>query len=144
MDELKKNIMISEGYSEKLYRDTSERIGFEGKKGKVTIGWGYNIDDLGLPQDILMMLLDRCIMQSRMELSKNFSWTDGLDSVRRDVLVEMLFNMGLTTFSTFKMTLREVENGNYKLASEHMLDSIWAKQVGPRADRLASRMKNGG
>lgn len=144
MDELKKSIMQHEGFSDKLYRDSSERTGFEGKKGKVTIGWGYNIDDKGLPEDILMILLDREIMESRLELSKNLPWTDGLDSVRRDVLIEMLYNMGWDTFSRFKLTLSAVEDRDYSRAAEHMLDSLWAKQVGPRAIRLAKKMERGG
>jgi len=54
---LEKSIKIGEGFDKNLYRDTSDRLGFEGKKGKLTIGWGYNIDDKGLPLDICQMLL---------------------------------------------------------------------------------------
>lgn len=143
MSSLKSNIKISEGFSNRLYRDTSEKIGFDGKKGKLTIGWGYNIDDKGLPTDILEMLLDRTINEAMDELSNNFPWTDNLDSIRREVLIEMLFNLGLDTFKGFKGTLSAVENGNYKLASEHMLDSLWARQVGIRAKKLARKMETG-
>lgn len=143
MDDLKKHIMASEGKSLKLYRDTSERTGFEGKKGKLTIGWGYNIDDLGLPEDICMILLDRKIEEARSVLAAQLPWTDGLDSVRRDVLIDMLYNMGWPTFSAFKATLSAIERGEYEEASQHMLDSLWARQVGVRAKRLAETMKTG-
>lgn len=143
MSSLESNIKISEGFSKTLYRDTSDKIGFEGKKGKVTIGWGYNIDDKGLPIDILQMLLDRTIQEARNDLSEHFPWTNELDNVRREVLVEMMFNLGLSTFSAFKSTLSAVEKGDYKLASLHMLDSLWAKQVGERAKKLAFKMEFG-
>lgn len=140
---LENSIKIGEGFSNKIYRDTSERIGFENKKGKVTVGWGYNIDDKGLPTDICQMLLDREISAATDDLINNYSWVSGLDSVRREVLIEMMYNLGLGKFRAFKMTLSAIENGDYKLASEHMLDSLWAKQVGIRAIRLAKKMETG-
>lgn len=140
---LKEHIKLSEGFSKKLYRDTSERIGFENKPGKLTIGWGYNIDDKGLPIDILEILLNREIVAATDDLINNFPWVSELDSVRRDVLIEMMYNLGLKTFSAFKGTLSAVEKGDYKLAALHMLDSLWAKQVGVRANRLAKKMEFG-
>jgi lysozyme len=143
MNSLRDELKRSEGFSNKLYRDTSEKIGFEGKKGKITIGWGYNIDDLGLPDDICEILLDRRIIVAIDDLTRNFPWTNSLDPVRFNVLADMVYNMGLPTFSTFKATLGAIQRGEYKIASEHMLDSLWAKQVGIRADRLAKRMETG-
>jgi len=141
--DLKKHIILSEGFRQKLYRDTSERTGFEGKQGKLTIGYGYNIDDLGLPEDICMMLLDRKLAESIDTLSEKLPWTDGMDEVRRGVFIEMLYNMGWPTFSAFKGTISAAERGDYKLTSEHMLDSLWARQVGIRAERMAKMMETG-
>jgi len=143
MIELKKHIIRSEGFRQKVYRDTSDRIGFEGKQGKLTIGYGYNIDDLGLPEDICMMLLDRKLAESIDTLSQKLPWTDSMDEVRRDVFVEMVYNMGWSTFSAFKMALSAAEREDYKLTAEHMLDSLWAKQVGIRAERMAKMMETG-
>lgn len=143
MSTLKDSIKKFEGFSNRLYRDTADKIGFEGKKGKITIGWGYNIDDLGLDTDICEMLLDRSINRAEKALAINYPWTDNLDEARKEVLLDMIFNMGIATFSAFKATLAAVEKGDYKLAALHMLDSLWAKQVGIRAKKLAHKMEFG-
>ena len=42
----------------------------------------------------------------------------------------------------FKKFLGALESKDYKTASEEMMDSRWATQVGPRAVRLRDRVKN--
>jgi len=65
------------------------------------------------------------------------------DSVRHDVFVDMVFNMGISRFSKFKKMLAAYEVDNYLEASRQMLDSKWARQVKGRAKRLAKMMKTG-
>ena len=144
MSELCKNRMkAEEGFSEKLYRDTSDHIGFEGKKGKVTIGWGYNIDDNGLPKDILQELFNRKVNEAESDLTNHLPWTLQLDQNRREVLIDMTFNLGINTLMSFKATLSAIQAGKYEEASGHMLDSLWSKQVGDRAKNLANIMRTG-
>ena len=76
-------------------------------------------------------------------LGRRIIWFDGLDEVRKKVLVDMAFNMGMKTLKTFKNTLKMVANGDYDGASKGMLQSKWAKQVGKRAERLAHMMRTG-
>ena len=66
-----------------------------------------------------------------------------VDDVRQDVMVELVFNMGIGTLSTFVNTLRAVEAHNWPMASAGLLASKWAGQVGARATRLAAMMKTG-
>ena len=66
-----------------------------------------------------------------------------LGDVRQAVVVDMSFNLGLTRFSQFTQTLKAISAGNYAAASSYMLDSKWARQVGPRAQRLAKMMRTG-
>lgn len=142
-EKLRDRIILSEGKRTRLYRDTSGEIGFEGRTGKVTIGVGYNIDDLGLPDDIIMVLLDRTIKNAERDLSRNLPWTDGLDDARREVLVEMCFNLGIKKLMDFHVTLLAVKDGRYADASKAMLISRWADQVGDRAKNLAKIMEKG-
>ena len=57
--------------------------------------------------------------------------------------MDMLFNLGLSRLSGFKRMFRALRKGDYDTASKEMLDSKWARQVGPRAKRLAKMMKTG-
>ena len=54
----------------------------------------------------------------------------------------MCFNLGITRLLKFKKFLGALESKDYKTASEEMMDSRWATQVGPRAVRLRDRVKN--
>ena len=72
-----------------------------------------------------------------------FRWFKSLDGVRRAVVVNMLFNMGWKKFNGFRKTIALIDHGDYNAASVEMLDSKWAKQVGPRADELSKMMSTG-
>ncbi len=74
-------------------------------------------------------------------------WRDkkktGLNQVRREVLLNMSFNMGHTTFKKFKLMWRAVKARDWEEAANQMLNSVWAEQVGIRADELADAMRRG-
>ena len=62
---------------------------------------------------------------------------------RQAVLIDMSFNLGLPRLEEFKKLKEALFRGLYKVASEEMLDSTWANQVGVRAKRLAKLMEEG-
>jgi len=66
-------------------------------------------------------------------------WTD-LADLRHDVLVNMAFNMGVSSLCQFHNTLSAVQSQNWKAAHDGMLASQWASQVKGRAIRLANQM----
>ena len=66
-----------------------------------------------------------------------------LDPVRRAVLIDMLFNLGLPRLLTFKRMLTALSESNFKRAAAEMLDSKWADQVAGRATELAEMMRTG-
>lgn len=70
-------------------------------------------------------------------------WAATLDPVRKDVLRNMAFNMGVKGLLGFVNTLNLVRSGDYANAAANMLKSIWARQVGARANRLADMMRTG-
>lgn len=112
-------------------------------KGKETIGIGRNLTDRGLSKDEVYYLLTNDINIAIGDLTDSYPWFASLDSVRREVLINMCFNLGIIKLSTFKQTLSAIQSGNYSLAHDCMLESLWAKQVGDRATRLATEMKTG-
>ena len=70
-------------------------------------------------------------------------WFNELDDVRKRVLIDMAFNLGLYGLLEFKNTLRYVSEGKYSQASRNMLLSLWADQVGQRAKTLSRMMETG-
>ena len=123
-----------EGLRLKPYTDTV---------GKLTIGVGRNLSDIGISNDEAMMLLSNDIQNVTDELNNNLSWFTNLDPVRQAVLLDMCFNMGWHTLSTFTTFLGMVESGNYSGAAADMLQTKWAKQVGIRAEEDSQMMLTG-
>jgi lysozyme len=62
---------------------------------------------------------------------------------RQDVVLNMLFNLGLPKFLAFRKMIEALRLANYDQAATEMLDSKWAIQVGIRAKELAEIMRTG-
>lgn len=57
------------------------------------------------------------------------------------VLVNMAFNLGRNRLSKFKNMLKYVNEGNYLMAANEMVNSKWYSQVGRRSKELVDIMK---
>ena len=131
-DDFKNRLCRHEGMMLKPYRCPS---------GRLTIGVGRNLEDTGLSKSEALFLLDNDLRRVELECARAFDWFDTLDDVRKRVLIEMAFNMGLSGLMTFRNMLKAIKQKDYVKASEEMLDSLWAKQVKTRAYRLAHIME---
>lgn len=83
------------------------------------------------------------VAEHNAKLVKAIPWVANLDPVRRRVLFNMAFNLGIAGLLGFKNTLEYVRTGQYDEAATNMLASKWAHQVGQRAGRLAKQMRTG-
>ncbi|USD30894.1 glycoside hydrolase family protein [Pseudoalteromonas sp. SCSIO 43201] len=110
--------------------------------GKLTIGYGRNLDDVGLDEEEAEQLLAKDVREAKAGVMRRID-TSKCNEARLAVLVNMAFNLGLDGLIAFKKMIRHIENGNYELASIEMLDSRWAKQVPNRANELAQQMITG-
>jgi lysozyme len=126
-------LALHEGRRAKPYQDTV---------GKWTIGCGRNLTDKGLSESEIDYLLMNDIRECTDDL-KTFLWWDDLDEVRRNVLIDMRFNLGPSRFRGFKATLAAVAMGDYVTASDQMRKSKWYRQVKGRGERLARMMATG-
>lgn len=133
-DKLKQQIKLHEGVEYRAYEDT---------QGILTIGVGRNLEDRGLSEDEVDYLLNNDIKICVKELKGSFDWYDDLDDIRKRVLVDMMFNLGMPRLKGFVKMLEAIESGAWGAAAEEMLDSTWARQVGSRADRLSEMMETG-
>lgn len=132
--ELVERVKKHEGFSSKPYKCPA---------GKLTIGFGRNIEDNGITKDEAEYLLINDVASARDELQKTIPWVDTMSIRRQYVLVEMVFNMGIAKFKQFKKMIEYCRTGDYDKAAEQALDSAWHKQVGKRAEVLAQVLKEG-
>ncbi|MBB5322321.1 glycoside hydrolase family protein [Marinobacter oulmenensis] len=122
-----------EGLRLKPYKDTV---------GKLTVGYGRNLDDRGISQDEAEFMLDNDIDEVEEDLRRLPLYLS-LDPVRQTVMANMAFNMGLPTLLTFSRMLGALGERDWDRAAAEMLNSKWARQVGRRAEELADLMRRG-
>ena len=134
MDKLKALLKRHEGWRNHPYEDTT---------GVLSIGVGRNLDDRGLSDEEVTFLLYNDIYLSQSELMQTFDWFQLLNEARQDAIISMHFNLGLTRLLKFKKTLAALSDGDFLTASEEMLDSKWADQVGQRAIELSAMVRTG-
>ena len=135
---MNKDLLIKE-----ITRDEGLRLDlYECSEGKLTIGVGRNIEDRGISEDEASLMLANDLTSSIKE-AQSFPWFNELTDARKRVIVNMIFNIGLSRFKQFKKTIQYLSDREYYRASIEMMDSRWARQVGVRADRLSEMMKNG-
>lgn len=107
--------------------------------GKLTIGYGRNLDDVGISKEEAEYLLDMDLDKHTEELDKVITWAVPKDVYA--VLVDMHYNLGHERFMQFKKMLAALKKLDFKEAAKEMLDSKWAKQVPNRAAELATIME---
>ena len=127
-------MLFRSGLRLKPYRDA---------ESKLTIGVGRNLDDEGITRAEALMLLDNDIATVGRDVTRAFPWFPGLDPVRKDVVLTMVFNLGLPRFRRFEKTIAAIRAGDWESAAREMLKSRWANQVGKRALELAAMMERG-
>jgi lysozyme len=111
--------------------------------GRVTIGVGRNLDDNGITQAEAFQLLEYDILAVEADLDRTWPWWRQMTDPRQQVLADMAFNLGITRLGGFVNTLAAMKRGDYEAAANGMLNSLWASQVGRRAQRLAKMMREG-
>ena len=66
---------------------------------------------------------------------------DGYPEEVKQIVANMMFNMGLTRLSKFKRHNAALQSGDWKEAAKEGRDSRWYKQVTNRAERLMKRLE---
>jgi lysozyme len=139
IDALRKQLTRFEARKTHLYKDSV---------GKWTVGVGWNIDDKGLPEPTIDMLLDIGIEEAERGLDQLIPSWRMLKAIHQRVLLDMCFNMGVNKLGAFKQMLVAVENyiktGNKDWVEEwakQMQASKWYSQVGIRAEELQRHVR---
>ena len=132
-DSLIRWIKRCEGFSTRLYKDTD---------GKLTIGWGRNLQDRGISVDEAGFMFTNDLARTISELEP-FSWFNTQPDNVKNALINMNFNLGITRLLEFDKMIAALENNNYSLAAREALNSEWAAEVGLRAKDIALMMREG-
>ena len=127
------NLKRDEGFRNKPYKDTA---------GKLTIGFGRNLDDVGINGEEASILLFNDIETAIDELNSARPWVQQKPVAVRLGLYNMAFNLGITRLLKFEKMLDSIEHDDYEMAAHHAMQSKWALQVGPRAERIAELFRS--
>lgn len=112
-------------------------------QGKLTIGVGRNIEDIGISENEALGLELNDIKRVSTTIERSFEWFRNLNTPRKVVVISMVFNLGLEGFKAFQKMIKCIESGDFASAAKEITNSKWYNQVGNRAIRLASILKTG-
>lgn len=131
-DDLKKRIQLHEGFRPYVYVDS---------EGYLTGGYGHAfLAGSRISHDVAELLFK----EDFEDAVKKYEKLDlELDTVRKGVVIEMIYQLGLSGVRGFKKMLNYLKINNYEKAAEEMLDSLWANQTKCRAIKLSRIMKTG-
>ncbi len=151
--ELEEQLVRHEGYKERMYFDS---------RGIPTIGIGFNLrredarrklKELGadyenvlqgkqaLKREQIYYLLREDIKNSELSARRILKNYDSQPHEVRDIVLDMIFNLGETRFSKFKKTIAAIDAFDYKTAANEMQNSLWYNQVGNRGKYLVEEMR---
>ena len=131
VEKLKDQLILHEGLELKSYTCSA---------GYITLGVGRNVEELGITEDEARYLLDNDILRVTKELDNAMPWWRDMSEVRQRIVVDMVFNLGMSRFLNFKNAINAMQEEDWDEAAAQMLDSKWADQVGQRSHRLAKAM----
>lgn len=126
-----KSLKLHEGFRDKAYTCTA---------GKLTIGYGLNLEARGLTEKEAEYILQNCINECLDDLETRTYW-DELTDIQKAGLVDLRYNLGASGFRQFKKMEAALVSGNYAEAALQIMDSSYANQVGKRADNVAGMVQ---
>jgi len=134
-ERIEKQLRRHESYRKHPYRDS---------EGVLTVAYGRNLDANGISRLEARLMLRNDIEASEEECVTRFDFFRGLNDVRQEVLVNMMFNLGWPRLKGFVKMIAALVEKDYEMAGAEMLDSKWHRQVKGRAKELAKQMRTGG
>jgi lysozyme len=116
------------------YRDT---------RGLLSIGVGRCLDRVGISSSEANDLLANDLMRATNQVTKSFPWATQLDDQRLDVLIELVFWLGLGGVLEFKLMLAALQDGDYPEASLQLMASSLPAEAPNRVSELAQILRTG-
>ncbi len=143
LNKLREQLIIDEGQVNEIYND---------HLGYATFGIGHLVLEgdpehglaVGTPvsEDRVIECFDNDVQTVIEDCKKLHGGWDGYPEEVKQIIANMMFNMGLTRLSKFKKHNAALQSGDWKEAAVEGRDSRWYQQVTNRAERLMSRLEN--
>ena len=143
VDQLKETLKVDEGVVYEIYND---HLGYP------TFGIGHLVLEgdpehgaaVGTPvsEDRVDECFEKDVESVISDCKKLHEAWDGYPEEVKQIVANMMFNMGYGRLSKFKGMKRGVDAKDWNKAADEMVDSRWYKQVTNRANRLVERMRN--
>ena len=135
---LKKRIKSNEGFSSKPYKD---------QLGYLTIGYGHLILS---NEKILLKKTQKKVLEEIFEKDFNKALNNFNNKLKfltsnkkeAELLIEMIFQLGIKGCLKFKNLLKNMRKGNKHLVCFEMMNSLWYKQTPGRVKALIKNFLN--
>ena len=136
---LKKRIKLNEGFSFKPYKD---------QLGYLTIGYGHLI--LSKEKILLKKKMNKKELEEIFEKDFKITLSNFKNTLRSftsnkkevELLIEMVFQLGIKGCLNFKNLLKNMRKGNKHLVCFEMMDSLWYNQTPFRVKKLVKTFLN--
>jgi len=138
LDKLMERIKKHEGFVPKMYKDSL---------GYATIGYGHLVRPDEQWEEGTEYSKEQLEVVFKTDFNNALAHANSLmDSMAlhvqaKEVIVEMVFQLGIAGVQKFKKMWEALRKGDYHEASIQMLDSRWAKQTPNRAQDLSNVMR---
>jgi len=136
-EDVKSRIKRHEGFLTKVYLDSL---------GKATIGYGHLLTE---DDDFVEgVIYDKDILESLFDKDFNKAVSDTTELLKgytvaplvREVIIEMVFQLGKTGVSKFKNMFAALKEYDYTRAAAEMMNSAWYRQTPSRCEELSNLM----
>lgn len=123
-------IQRHEGFRAKPYVDTV---------GKITIGYGRNLTDIGMSLDEIKYLFNNDL-QRAYDACAVYPWFLSLSEARKAACIDLAFNLG--NIGRFPKFCAAMAVSDYSSAANELVNSAWYKQVGIRGPELVALIRD--
>lgn len=138
---LDRQLHAAEGWRPYLYDDATGKRITQGSTviGHPTIGYGFNLDAIDLPQEAGDAWFETMRTRVINEVFNALPWTQRLPTGPLRAIVDIAYNAGIGGLGKFHKMLDAAQRGDYSAASLEIVHS----QLAPnRAQRLATLMRS--
>jgi len=142
IDQLREQLIIDEGQVNEIYKD---HLGYP------TFGIGHLVIEsdpeyglevgVAVSEERVKSVFEKDVQTVIGDCKKLHDGWDGYPQEVKQIVANMMFNMGLTRLSKFKKHNAALQCGDWKEAAVEGRDSRWYKQVTNRAERLMKRLE---
>jgi len=134
METLAQRIERHEGRRNRSYKDSKDIL---------TAGIGRNLEHVEFSDEEIDLMFKNDLARAK-HGAETFHIYQDLNDIRREVLIEMIFQMGVRGVSKFKRAIRAAEARDWEGVYRELLDSKWHYTDSPsRALELAILFRDG-